>query len=232
MLYKDPIFLLCLLHIAIRVYNGQRRNQKLTRAAPWFRLLNFGDDYSFLNLTGFTRFAFMQLEAVLLDGLPVRRGRPPQLDFRGQLGLYLFFLGSRMGLKHLCMLFGIVPSSASVFINRMMKLVSCKLSVHPRAAVIFPSQEEMLTLSNMVRNRESMAGNVIGFLDGLALPVQCSSAPTQQATYYNGYHHDTTINNTFLFLADGRIGFACINYPGSWHDAQVCADLIATVLEK
>lgn len=235
---EDPLFQLCLIFAVVIYYNGLRNNYKLTRSAllqpnqsPWNQLLNFGDNNSFITITGLNRYAFMQLEAVLLHNLPPPLGRTPSLNFRGQLGLYLLFLGSRMSLKHLCMLFGIVPSSASVFIRRMMKLICRKLKHDNRAAVRFPSQDEMPALAAMVQSREPRVNNVIGFLDGLAIPVQCSSDPVEQAAYYSGYHFDTTVNNTFLFLPTGKIAFACINYPGSWHDTQVCADLIAVVLE-
>jgi hypothetical protein len=218
--------------------NGRRRNAKLTRSAvltprmaPWYRLLYFGDDYSFLNLTGCTKGVFLKLERVLLQGERDRRGRTPQLDFRGQLGLYLFYLGSRMALKQLCLIFGVVPSTASLFINRFIKLVPKKLRNDVFAEVKFPSQERMAELAALVQRREPTVANIIGFVDGLALPVQCSSDPEEQSLYYNGYHHDTTVNNVFLFLPDGKVGFACTNFPGSWHDSQVCSDLVTTVLE-
>jgi len=56
--------------------------------------------------------------------------------------------------------------------------------------------------------------------------------PTCQATNYNGYHHDTMCNNVFCFAPTGKIIFACINFPGSWHDSQVILSLIAKVVEN
>ena len=64
------------------------------------------------------------------------------------------------------------------------------------------------------------------FADGLSIPVQCSSDEIMQSTDYNGYHHDTHCNNVFLFGPDGKIYYGALNYPGSWHDAQVCQLLI------
>jgi hypothetical protein len=236
---KKSLLYLCVLYVVVRWYNGRRTNVKLTRSgilaprmAPWLRLLHYGDNHSFLTLTGFTRVVFRRLEAVLLEGEPPRKGRTPELDFTGQLGLYLLYLGSRMALKQLCLIFGIVPSTASVFINRFAKMVPKKLRHEAHAEVRFPSQQRMAELADLVHRREPGVRNIIGFVDGLALPVQCSSQEREQALYYNGYHHDTTINNVFLFLADGKIGFACINFPGSWHDSRVCTDLIEAVLEN
>ena len=70
--------------------------------APWMHLLNHGDDASFLDLTGFSRHAFMLLEQCVFSGANVKRvGRPSALDNRGKLGLYLFFIGSKMATKQL-----------------------------------------------------------------------------------------------------------------------------------
>jgi hypothetical protein len=232
------MFQVCIIYAVVMYYNSRRRNAKLSRSAlalprcsPWVRLLMFGDDSSFLSMTGFSRLAFYALKDVVFTDVPVSRGRPMLLDKEGQLGLLLFYLGSRMQLKHLCMLFGIVPSSASVIINRMLILVPRKLRDNDTAAVRFPTAQEMPVLAAMVHAREPMAATVIGFLDGVAIPVQCSSDELEQGAFYNGYHHDTTINNTFLFLPTGKIGFACTNFPGSWHDTTVSAQLIRVVIE-
>jgi hypothetical protein len=174
---KKSLLYLCVLYVVVRWYNGRRTNVKLTRSgilaprmAPWLRLLHYGDNHSFLTLTGFTRVVFRRLEAVLLEGEPPRKGRTPELDFTGQLGLYLLYLGSRMALKQLCLIFGIVPSTASVFINRFAKMVPKKLRHEAHAEVRFPSQQRMAELADLVHRREPGVRNIIGFVDGLPLP--------------------------------------------------------------
>ena len=118
---------------AILVYNSIRKRSKLRRAAllgpresAWNRLLNYGDDQSFLEMTGFNRRTWMQLEDIIFpihEGIQTKRGRPPVLNDRGQLGLLIFFLGSTMTLSQLCMIFGVVPSSTCIYINRLLKRV-------------------------------------------------------------------------------------------------------------
>ncbi len=61
------------------------------------------------------------------------RGRPLLLDPIAQLGLYLFFVGSNMGIKHLCMIFDVMPSVCSRSITAMLSLVVQKLKRHPLA---------------------------------------------------------------------------------------------------
>jgi hypothetical protein len=84
----------------------------------------------------------------------------------------------------------------------------------------------------MVRNREPEAIDVIGFTDGLTILCECSDDPDVQNAYFNGYYHDTCCNNVFCFSPEGKIIYASINCPGSWHDSQVAANLIQKVINE
>jgi hypothetical protein len=66
------------------------------------------------------------------------RGRPHLLGPEGYLGLLLFYLGSTMNYKHLCLIFGITPSVCSRGINWMLKKIVRALTDHPFAQVKFP----------------------------------------------------------------------------------------------
>jgi hypothetical protein len=72
---------------------------------------------------------------------------------------------------------------------------------------------------------------VIGFVDGVSIPVKCSDDLIEQNKYYNGYYKDTAINNVFAFAPTGKIIWAGFNYPGSWHDSSVCLGLINLVID-
>ena len=108
--YDDEVLNFCLLIAGIIYYNSCRNRSYLTRSAiqppklsAWNHLLNFGDDKSFTEMTGMTRSAFMLMETVVFPEIGDdrrKRGRPPALDNRAQLGLYLFFIGSRMTSKY------------------------------------------------------------------------------------------------------------------------------------
>jgi hypothetical protein len=143
-----------LIVVSIFHHNSLRNRSKLTRSAllepklaPWEKLLNHGDNQSFLEVTGFTWRAFMKLERVLfpdsnLSTANYRRGRPSGLNNRGKVGLYLLYVNSSMRSKH----------------------------------------------------------------------------------------SDTMCNNVFAFAPTGKIIYACINFPGSWHDSQVSVSLIDKVI--
>jgi hypothetical protein len=220
--------LLCELH------NRQRRRTKLSRSAiqspklaGWEHLLNFGNDDSFLNVTGMSRHAFMEMEKILFSTPEEQRpnGRPLSLNRRGQLGLLLFYIGSMMAEKHLCLLFGITPSCCNRFIADMMDLVKKRLRTDDRAKVEFPNEEKMEEWYQLTKAREpGMYSKVIGFMDGVQLHSSCSSEPNDQNAYYNGYGMDTFTTNVFAFSPTGKIFLAFMNFPGSWNDARVTAN--------
>jgi hypothetical protein len=94
--------------------------------SPWQRLYEQADPSSFLHMTGLTRRCFVMLLSALFDPEKIlphqrrRRGRPWSLRPEGCLGLLLFYLGSTMNHKHLCMIFGIVPGVCSKVVCAML----------------------------------------------------------------------------------------------------------------
>jgi hypothetical protein len=225
-------------------YNGIRRRHHLTRSgilspdrSPWRHLYENGDEASFLNLTGFTRQAFEEMHEFLHgdDQNRIGPGRRRLLNTRDELGVILFYLGSKMRLSELCLIFGCTPSRCSAIISHQLHTLSRRLQTNHHARIHWPStEEEKAYLANLVyqRDRRNPVYDVIAFTDGVSLPVECPSDPISQATFYNGYHHDTMINNVFCFASTGKIIYACINFPGSWHDSQVATSLIAKVVDN
>ena len=90
----------------------------------------------------------------------------------------------------------------------------------------------MAEFAEMVNIREPTVDNVIGFVDGLSLVVQCSDNEYLQNAAYNGYSHDTSCNNVIAFSPEGKVIYCSYNYPGSWHDNTVAQDLINVVIER
>ena len=231
LLFQNQMSFLGFLLAFVYMYNSARKRQnvhKISLLLPmfssWARLDRFGDEESFLTLTGFNRKTFGRLFLILFDKTrnQSKHGRKATLDNRAQLGLTLFYLGSRMNLKHLSMLFGATPSCCSRYIHRVLLLIELKLKDHPLSIVRWPDRDEMKVYASMVQRREPTISNVIGFVDGVALPICCNSDPDIQSRYYNGYHHDTTVNNVFAFAPTGKIIYASYNHPGCLHDAT-CA---------
>ena len=210
----------------VLLYNSCRSRAKLTRSAvmlprlsSWKYLYKFGDDQSFLVVTGMSRSSFARLHrAIFGNYIPARTHR--SMDSIGKLGMILVYLGSRMTLAQMSLVFGTVPSVASDIINQMLDQICHTLKRHHAARIKFPCDDELETYAQLIHQREPTVTNVVGFIDGLSIPVECSEDVEEQAKYYNGYHHDTMINNVFAFAPTGKIIHAIVlifHVPGMIH---------------
>jgi hypothetical protein len=98
--------------------------------------------------------------------------------------------------------------------------------------VKFPNEEKLNEFTAMISRREPQVTDVVGFMDGLSLAVECSSDESEQNAFYNGYHSDTMVNNIFAYGPDGKVFLAAINFPGSWHDGSITAKLLPFLREN
>ena len=148
---RKRVLYFCLFVVLVHASNSVRNRTKLHRCevllpfeSPWAKLYHHGDASSFLTMTGMTRNAFTILHDVLFFGEQHQRtGRPQLMNPTAQLGLFLFFIGSTMGYKHLCLIFGCTPTVCSRVINKILKLDVKKLKRHPVACVRFPNAEQL-----------------------------------------------------------------------------------------
>ncbi len=67
-----------------------------------------------------------------------------------------------MGMKHLCMIFGITPSTCSEIFNKLLTKVVHKLIRHPLARVQFPNTEKMEYFARLIHQCEPEVDDVIG----------------------------------------------------------------------
>ena len=242
---KWQIEMLMLVILLIKYHNSIRDRSYLLRAAvvhpslsPWRYLYEHGDDCSFLHLTGLTREAFIILQDILFPPEPSdefgRRppGRPKLLDKSSSLGLLLFYIGSMMTNKYLCLIFGIVPTQCTIYIKDMLLLATDKLCCHPLSSVRFPDAAKMEQFAAMVNAREPLIDDVIGFMDGVSLPTQCTSEENEQNAMYDGYTCDTTVNNVLAYGPDGKVFLSALNFPGSWTDGKMSAHFIEFIKRK
>ena len=100
MLQSKNLLFSCIVSVivaGVAAYNGIRgQRHYLTRRAlvhpkfsPWRRLLNYGDEGSFLNVTGFSFESFRELVNLLKPrdtGIP-KMGRPKYLNIEDELGI-------------------------------------------------------------------------------------------------------------------------------------------------
>ncbi len=79
-----------------------------------------------------------------------------------------------MTYKLICLIFGILPTQCSTYIAKMVHRAAKKLRRHPLSWVNFPDKGKMSEFAAMVEAREPLVGDVIGFMDGVSLPVECT----------------------------------------------------------
>jgi hypothetical protein len=190
------IYFIC----SIIMYNSARIKNNLHRSAllapnrtSWSRVYTHADNESFLLVTGMGRLSFNRLKRYIFQGEAYHGiGRPKLLDEVGQLGLILLYLNSSMRINDLCLLFGITPSTASRIIRNMLPKVIRTLTALPSAKVKFPNAIKMAYYARLVQGRKPEVDNVIGFVDGLSLRVQCSDSEIDQ---------DDIITDTIMILA-------------------------------
>ncbi len=79
-----------------------------------------------------------------------------------------------MTYKHLCMIFGVVPTQCSIYIEDMLLLATDKLCDHPLSSVRIPDAGKMEQFVAMINGHEPLIDDVIGFMDGVSLPTECT----------------------------------------------------------
>jgi hypothetical protein len=86
--------------------------------------------------------------------------------------------------------------------------------------------------AQLIHQREPAVDDVIGFMYGVSLTSECTSEPVVQNSMYSEYHSDTMVNNLFAYGPDGRVIFCAINFPGSWHDGSITANVLPYLRKK
>jgi len=130
------------------------------------------------------------------------------------------------------MIFGIVPGVCSKVVRAMLRLAVHRLAENPIAEVRFPSDEKMRRFAGMVQSREPLVDDVIGFVDGVSIPAECTDERFEQNPFYCGYDCDTMVNNVFAYGPDGKVFFAAVNFPGSWADGVLTVRFLHALKNK
>jgi hypothetical protein len=87
-----------------------------------------------------------------------------------------------------------------------------KLCDHPLFSVRFPDAGKMEQFAAMINAREPlMIGDVIGFLDGVSIPTECTSEENEQNAMFDSYTCDTTVNNVLAFGPDDKVFLSALN---------------------
>ena len=220
---------------ALLRHTGGRNN------TPWRRILTFGTELDYLVSTNLTKTLIIETILPCFErhrnqtnhGSPFRRfvkrrGRKPQLQSIDLIGIVLWYLKSKDCIYRMCPIFGVVPSTMSVWLNYAMEVMLKVVQDESMTAfsIKWPTVEEMrLSASLLQQNRThgSLLRGVFGVCDGGRMPCVTYSDPPLQNAYWEGFTQAHEVTNLFVWNFHGELIHAAINFPGSWHDSRLAA---------
>jgi hypothetical protein len=129
------------------------------------------------------------------------------LDVAGGLGLALHFLCSTMSQTSLQVIFALVPSTVSRYIDFSLDILLEVLTRIPEAHLGWPTRAAMRENSQLINAKHSSAKylkGAFGFMDGLNIPVTTSNNEDEQNANYNGWLHAHVVSNVIVFSPDGE----------------------------
>jgi len=210
-------------------------------STPWRKILAFGTPGDFILTTNFTKGIilenilplFISVRPTVNRGSPHKktnsnRGRKPLLTSIDLVGLALYYLKTRDPMYRMSIIFGLVPSSISVWLDFALevlyRVVTCSDNID--FEIRWPTVPEMQESSDLLtRNREygGLLSGCFGVLDGGRMPCGTAGDPDIDNAYWEGFTQAHEVTNLFVFNFKGEIIHAGINFPGSWHDSKVAA---------
>lgn len=204
-----------------------------TASAAIAKILRSTSDSAFISCFGLDVFCFNYLLThfePLFDVSRIESGslrlRPclkshRTVDGRICLALVLAFLRTCGEQRSLSLIFGTSPSRTSYYIRLGLAVLRRSISKSEYSKVHMPSKANMAIFSAVISTKYPALRGAFGMVDGLKLRVMEPGDSYDQNSYYNGWLCDTYISNLLVFVPDGAIVFAAVNFPGSWHDSRV-----------
>jgi hypothetical protein len=129
------------------------------------------------------------------------------LDAAGGLGLALHFLCSTMSEVSLQIIFALVPSTVSRYIDFALDILLEVLGQIPEGRLAWPLQQVMQRNSDLINKKHKHAKylkGAFGFMDGLNLPVMASGEDNKQNANWNGWLHAHVVSNVIVFSPNGK----------------------------
>jgi hypothetical protein len=110
-----------------------------------------------------------------------------------------------MSQSALQIIFALVPSTVSHYIDFALDIISDVLVQIPQAHLGWPTLVDMQRNSDIINAKHSTARyltGAFGFMDRLNLPVATSSDEDEQNMNYNGWLHSHVVSNIIVFSPD------------------------------
>ena len=100
-----------------------------------------------------------------------------------------------MRTNFMCMIFGILPSSANVMIGDMRTIICFKPTDHETSKIAWPTSVQMEEWAGILNIREPTEQNDIGSCNGVAIAIKCNDFELEQSIAYYGHTVDTMCND-------------------------------------
>jgi hypothetical protein len=230
-----------------RLEYRRRRDRRIPRGSllmpwnsPWEMVLRSGNVQALITLSGFDNRSFYLIHELFApifnshtpyshDGFvselnPEQNlgGRPRLCTSENALGLSLVYYRTKGQTFTLCTIFGMTHTPLSLWLRFSRRILRYLLFEHGAARIIMPSIEKVQQYQMNIVAKYPALQDVYCFADGLKIDLQSTSNFVAQAIHYNGWTHGHYITNIFIFVPDGTLIGAAVNYPGSFHDSTVC----------
>ena len=217
------------------------RPSKGRNSTAWRILLTFGTPRDFIKSTNFPKQIivdrilpkFERVRARFNYGSPYRkgpktRGRVPQVDSMDLLGPALWYLKSRCTMYSLCPVFGLVPTTVSVWLDYALEVLLRVVNKrkHRDFEIRWPTVDEMKLSAELLwksRPQWHLLRGVFGVVDGGRMPCAHYVDPELQNAFFEGFTQNEEVTNLLVFNFFGELIHAAVNFPGSWHDNRLAS---------
>ncbi len=217
------------------------RPVRSTHTTPWKQLLTFGHAGDFIVSINFPKDLVLHRMLPLFEeerlqlnyGSPYRagpktKGRQPTMESIDLLGIALWYLKSGSAQYRTCFIFGLVPTSLSVWLDYALEVLFRVVRCKKRAEfeVRWPKEDEMRASALLLQNNRvhgKLLEGIFAVTDGGRFKCADYTDPDLQNAYFEGYTQNVEVTNLFVWNFKGEIIHAAVNYPGSWHDNRLAS---------
>jgi hypothetical protein len=73
----------------------------------------------------------------------------------------------------------------------------------------------MREFADMIQQREPMVDDIIGFMDRVLFPAECTDKRVDQNAMFCGYNCNTMVNKVFMYGPDGKVFLWLSTFQGA-----------------
>lgn len=150
-------------------------------------------------------------------------GQKPWIETIDLLGFVSWYLKSSARQYSICPIFGLVPTTLSVWIDYGI-LDLHKATAHiPECSKCWPSPSQTKEITQLLQlnfPNGHLLRKIFAVVDGWRFPCsQIRRSICSKNEYYEGYTANVDVSNLFFFNFYGELIHAAVKFQGSWHES-------------